>query len=57
MAKNLTPDRQRAGIALVAVAIVVFIGNSFGQIGAIGLGAVAGLSGSAEVKSPRCRVI
>jgi chromate transporter len=43
MAKSLTPDRARAGIALAAVAIVVFIGGSFGQIGAIVLGAAAGL--------------
>jgi chromate transporter len=43
MAKSLTPDRERAAIALAAVAVVVFIGGSFGQIGAIALGAVAGL--------------
>lgn len=43
MAKSLTPDRERAAIALAAVAIVVFIGGSFGQIGAIALGALAGL--------------
>lgn len=43
MAKTLTPDRQRTGIALLAVAIVVLIGGSFGQIGAIALGAIAGL--------------
>ncbi|SON56544.1 putative chromate transport protein [Hartmannibacter diazotrophicus] len=43
MAKSLTPDRERAAIALAAVAIVVFIGGTFGQIGAIALGAVAGL--------------
>ncbi|WP_244564551.1 chromate efflux transporter [Rhizobium sullae] len=43
MAKSLTPDRERGGIALAAVAIVAFIGGSFGQIGAIALGAVAGL--------------
>src|SRR3954451_6779783 len=43
MANSLTPDRARAAIALVAVAIVVFIGGSFGQIGAIALGAMAGL--------------
>jgi chromate transporter len=43
MAKSLTPDRARAGIALAAVAIVVFIGGSFSQIGAIVLGAVCGL--------------
>src|SRR6476661_6783827 len=43
MANSLTPDRPRAAIALAAVAIVVFIGGSFGQIGAIALGAMAGL--------------
>lgn len=43
MAKTLTPDRARAGIALAAIGIVVFIGGSFGQIGAIMLGAGAGL--------------
>lgn len=43
MAKSLTPDRQRAAIALAAVAIVVFIGGSYGQVGAIGLGAFSGL--------------
>ncbi|MBZ9857400.1 chromate efflux transporter [Mesorhizobium sp. CA13] len=43
MAKNLTPDKERAGIAIAATFVVVFIGGSFGQIGAIVLGAVAGL--------------
>ncbi len=43
MANSLTPDRERAAIALAAVAIVVFVGGSFGQISAIALGAVAGL--------------
>lgn len=43
MAKTLTPDRERAAIALAAIAVVVFIGGSFGQIGAIALGAAAGL--------------
>jgi chromate transporter len=43
MARSLTPDRERAAIALAAVAVVVFVGGSFGQIGAIALGAVAGL--------------
>lgn len=43
MAKNLTPDRVRAGIALAAIAVVVFIGGSFGQIGAIAMGAAAGI--------------
>lgn len=43
MANSLTPDRERAAIALAAVAIVVFVGGSFGQIGAIALGTLAGL--------------
>lgn len=43
MARSLTPDRARAGIALAAIAVVTFAGGSFGQIGAIALGAIAGL--------------
>jgi chromate transporter len=43
MARTLTPDRQRAGIALAAIALVVFMHGSLGQIAAIVLGAVAGL--------------
>jgi chromate transporter len=43
MANSLTPDRARAAIALAAVVIVGFIGGSFGQVGAIALGAMAGL--------------
>jgi len=43
MTRTLTPDRARAGIALGAIAIVVFFTGSFGQIAAIALGACAGL--------------
>lgn len=43
MARTLTPDRARAGIALAAVAIVVLFVGSLGQIAAIALGACAGL--------------
>jgi chromate transporter len=43
MAKTLTPDRERAGIAVGAIAMVVFVGGPFGQVGAIALGACAGL--------------
>jgi chromate transporter len=43
MARSLTPDRARAGIALAAIAIVAFFTGSFGQIAAIALGACAGL--------------
>jgi len=44
MARSLTPDRERAGIALAALAIVVALAGSFAQIAAIGLGALAGLA-------------
>ena len=43
MARSLTPDRERASIALGAVLLVVFVGGSVGQIGAILLGGIAGL--------------
>ncbi|MGF6272533.1 chromate transporter [Massilia sp. UYP11] len=43
MARSLTPDRQRAAIALGAVLIVVFHGGAIGQIAAIAMGALAGL--------------
>lgn len=43
MAKNLTPDRQRAAIALIAILIAVLAPTALGQILAIGFGAIAGL--------------
>ncbi|MGP9820770.1 chromate efflux transporter [Salinarimonas sp. NSM] len=43
MAKSLCPDRERAGIAVAAVAVLAFVPGAVGMIGAIGLGAVAGL--------------
>ena len=43
MAKTLTPDRFRAAIALGALALVTIAGGTFGQVGAIAAGAVAGL--------------
>jgi chromate transporter len=43
MARSLTPDLPRAGIALVAVGVLSVAGGSVGQIGAIAAGAVAGL--------------
>lgn len=42
MARQLAPDRERAAIALAAVAMAVIVGGSVGQIGAIVAGAVAG---------------
>lgn len=43
MARSLCPDPQRASIALAAIAFVFFLPTAFGQIGAIGAGALAGL--------------
>lgn len=43
MARSLAPDRPRAGIAVAALFLVVFVTGSFGQLGAIVLGAAAGL--------------
>ena len=42
MARTLSPDRERATLAVVAAAIVLFWPGAFGQIGAIVLGAVIG---------------
>lgn len=43
MARTLTPDRSRAGLALVALAAVTLVNGAWGQIAAIGLGAMGGL--------------
>ena len=43
MAKSLTPDRQRAGIALLALVLVTLLAGAFGQVAAIVLGGAAGL--------------
>lgn len=43
MARNLCPDRERAAIAVGAVAVLAFMPGPFGMVGAIVLGAVAGL--------------
>ena len=43
MAKSLTPDRERAGIAVLAVACMVLFGGVFGQVGGILVGGALGL--------------
>jgi chromate transporter len=43
MARSLTPDRERASIACIAALILLFSSSALAQIGAILLGAVAGL--------------
>jgi chromate transporter len=58
MARSLTPDRQRATIALVAIAATIVPGGAMGQVTAIVLGALAGLlvcRDGAEMASPAVR--
>ncbi|KPP84267.1 MAG: chromate transporter [Rhodobacteraceae bacterium HLUCCO07] len=63
MAKSLCPDRERATIAVAAVAVLAFLPGAIGMVGAIVLGAVAGLilgrgtgdSGSSHVATPVTR--
>lgn len=43
MARNLCPDRERASIAVGAVAVLALVPGAFGMVGAIVLGALAGL--------------
>lgn len=43
MARSLCPDRERATIAVVAVAMLAFLPGAVGMVGAIIMGAVAGL--------------
>ncbi|MBU1304612.1 MAG: chromate efflux transporter, partial [Alphaproteobacteria bacterium] len=43
MARTLTPDRQRASIAVVAIAAVVLLPSAIGQVLAIGMGMAGGL--------------
>ncbi|TVS03497.1 MAG: chromate efflux transporter [Rhodobacteraceae bacterium] len=44
MARNLCPDKERAAIAVVAVAMLAFLPGAFGMVGAILLGAALGLA-------------
>ncbi|WP_423212015.1 chromate efflux transporter [Paracoccus yeei] len=43
MVRNLCPDRERAGIAVLAVALLAFLPTAVGMMGAIALGAAIGL--------------
>ena len=43
MARTLTPDQPRTGIALSAIVMVTLAAGSFGQVAAIIMGAIAGL--------------
>lgn len=44
MARSLTPDKERATLAVAAAAIALSIPSAWGQVGAIALGAAAGLT-------------
>jgi chromate transporter len=43
MMRTLAPDRARATLAVVAAALVLAMPSAWGQVGAIGLGAIVGL--------------
>lgn len=43
MARNLCPDKTRAGIALAAIFMLVLVSGPLGQVAAIVLGGIAGL--------------
>lgn len=43
MARTLTPDRERALIAVLAVGLVAVVGGALGQVGAILMGGAVGL--------------
>lgn len=44
MMRSLTPDRERATVAVVATALVLAVPSAWGQIAAIILGAIAGVT-------------
>lgn len=52
MARNLCPDRTRAGIAVLAVGLLAFLPTTIGMIGAIALGAALGLGLGRGTASP-----
>jgi len=52
MARSLCPDRERAAIAVGAVVVLAALPGSFGMVGAIGLGALAGLALGRGTGSP-----
>jgi chromate transporter len=43
MTRTLAPDRERATLAVAAAAVVLLAPGGWGQIGAMGLGAIAGM--------------
>lgn len=43
MARTLTPDRTRAGIAVIAVLTAILLAGTIGQVAAIVLGAIGGI--------------
>lgn len=52
MARSLCPDRERATIAVIAVAMLAFLPGAIGMISVIGMGSVAGLMLRRGLASP-----
>src|SRR5262245_22980402 len=56
MMRSLAPDRERATLAAAAAAVVLLVPNAWAQIGAIALGAVAGMMMLGEGTEPGSHV-
>lgn len=52
MAKTLTPDKERAALAVMAVVVSVLVAGALGQVAAIAFGIVAGLVVCREDTAP-----
>jgi len=52
MARTLCPDRERASIAVGAVAVLAFLPGAYGMVSAIALGGVAGLIIGKRTETP-----
>ncbi|KQI67883.1 chromate transporter [Loktanella sp. 3ANDIMAR09] len=53
MARNLCPDRERAGIAVLAVVMLAILPGTLGMMGAITVGALVGLALGRGIGAPR----
>jgi chromate transporter len=56
MARTLAPDRTRASLAAVALAVTMLVPGAGGQLGAIALGAVGGLAFCRDAGGPGAQV-
>ncbi|MFJ4037225.1 chromate efflux transporter [Microbacterium sp. NPDC090007] len=57
MARTLTPDARRAGIAVIALAMALLLPSAPGQLGALAIGILAGVLLLREVEEPSPTVL